>query len=293
MSTEKLEIQDLFSLRRYNPLVVYGAPWRLGRFLRVIWLLMMLGSVTGCVATVYLVDFFRGFALLPVLAPYPLMLCALVSFKGEWHPERLEEYRLTRLSREEVVFGLHYWGVVSAALVALIWTIGFVMAMASVFPFPSGLVGSLAATPFLGGFWCVVLAKQLRLCLAVRRHYWTIPLITPLAMLFDLVVVAGTGLVVYFIVCPRFADPSLPAVLLGTAAGMVAMAGMVFWNLHVAMEWGVALYYRERDGVAYRQLFLPTSRERDAILTAIGWKRTPAEPPQRPPHELHIHRTAE
>lgn len=246
------DLGDMIALREDNPLVRSSAPWRRGRVLHFLWWLLIALALATPLCLIFLMPF-RGLekSFLILLLPSPLLLIALLSFEPERREERLTELWLTRLTREEVVFGTFWWPAITALLLAAILSLGA--------GFAAGAAGYPLAGPPVALIAMLVMAnlilKALRITLALRRHRWRLFFLAPAAMAFDILAVGGVAALCVAGPVGWSSRTGLEP-LLALASVPITLGALIGWNLHVAMAWGVQLYYGEIDRVRLRDLFL-------------------------------------
>lgn len=216
-----------------NPVYVYTAPWRRDRFLRVAFVLSFaMPLFMAVLLSLY------GFPM-PVLIPcFVLVVLLLVPawfllFAVRYTPEQLEELYLTRLKREDVVFGSIAWAVIGAGLFSLVLAVNFYFVLRSQSILPAE---SIASGFFLAGLLFNLALKTLRLWLTFPRQRFMVVLCSPLTLTFDLVFLLP------ILVCAGINSNALSMLV-----SVPVFAALIAWNWSLAMRWAVQLYYREID----------------------------------------------
>ncbi len=223
----------LWRNRWKNPVYVYTAPWRRDRFLRVAFVLSFAMPLLLAVLLwlygypmPYLIPGFLLVALLLVPAWFLL-------FAVRYTPEQLEELYLTRLGREDVVFGSIAWAVIGGWAFSLVLALVFILVLTS--------QGALVHTSIACGFFLAELLqnlvlKTLRLWLTFPRQRFMVVICSPFTLVFDLVFLLP------ILVCAGFTSNPL-----STLVSVPVFVALIAWNWSLAMRWAVQLYYREID----------------------------------------------
>ncbi|MBX3728378.1 MAG: hypothetical protein KF858_04265 [Candidatus Sumerlaeia bacterium] len=184
---------------RQNPLVVAGAPWRLGMVPRLFWWAQV--GVAGLLATgmaVSLLELFFEHAILGrltwtlsrrishladegieliilggILGSFVLVPLNLLVFASRWRdPDRLPELFLTRLSRRDMAFGSIYWGALGGLLIpGASFVAGALPIVLDLLPKVTGAIHSLW-DPLFGLVLLVIAGEVIASALFVTVWYW-------------------------------------------------------------------------------------------------------------------------
>ncbi|MEO8376065.1 MAG: hypothetical protein ABI579_00205 [Candidatus Sumerlaeota bacterium] len=258
-----MKLWTLWISRFENPFVMYLNPWRVMKLRLILWFVLLLVLTYAALVV---------FEIIPYAISFPITIGVGIIAVG-WivtgvckrrKEEELEELYITRITREEIVFGSLYWGIRIAMSLAIIFSLTVGCACFLIETSHAILSSFVALGTFLS--FTLLSIKVARFWLMLPQQNILAIVAATAAWLFDVFVCLLAGLVLADIVYWRSLRHA------GFLFVLVASFMLLFFiamNLKVLHKWAVILYFREIEGATWRDWFYVSLRKKKSVTVGI------------------------